>query len=466
MKLHHLSKNILLNIARFIASINFIAYLCLVLLTTNVYAAEVPASVYNRYLNLSKSLSHIIDKQETQEKSESQQKLIKSIILFYQKQSSHSLARQLLASNLYLQVLLSQQEYQQSYQVVDKLLNLPLNKQSKHPLDIQQQLTFNQLAGQLAAQFKTSKDSQEKAWPLVTKHFIQWFSLLTNLNEKQKKEYKITNKQQAANAALLAQAFYSQNKLSSALPSANNAYNLFPKNEAYLKLLLALLQGLDKQQELNKYLKIAVTEHPKNGDYWLRLAYNYLSLNQNESALSTLAITRTQGLLNTQGYKILGSLYLQQQQPRLAAIVYKEGVENNQLKKDQDYFDGLLNAWLMARDREQALAVLKEAKKAGYQSLKQDQQQAQLLYLQGRWPEAESAYKALLKSSINDTVNTQNSTKPKQKNESLLNKDKWTFLLAMSQIEQNKKTQAKTNLLKLKSKQYKKYAKEWLLQLE
>jgi len=46
-----------------------------------------------------------------------------------------------------------------------------------------------------------------------------------------------------------------------------------------------------------------------------------------------LAITRNQGLLSAQGYRVLASLYLQQQQPRLAAAVYLEGENKNYYRK-------------------------------------------------------------------------------------------------------------------------------------
>lgn len=432
-----------------------LSLLCISLLfIPQVSEAQVPPSIYNRYQTLATSFTQIIEEKEKQPTEESKQKLIENIKLFYQQQSTHSLERQLLASNLYLQVLLMQQNYSQSYQVVESLLSQSLSQQ--------QQLTFHQLAGQLAAQFKDASDASSTQWSLVEKHFTAWFSILKKLDKKQRSNYKISEKQEASNAALLAQAFYLQHKLNEALFPAKQAYNLFPKEEPYLKLLLALLQGLEKYKELNQYLQIAVIDFPQSEDYWHRLAYSYLSLDNNELALSTLAITRNQGLLNTQGYKILASLYLQLQQPRLAADVYLEGAKNKRLEKDESYYEILTNAWLMARDRKQALNLLASAKKAGFQSNKQEQQQAQLLYLEGRWEEAEVAYKSLLRNHIEDK--TQSTTKQQDKNK--LTIDKWHFLLAMSQIEQNKKTQAKASLLTLQTKQYQGYAKEWIAQLE
>ena len=412
-------------------------------------AQEVPASIYNQYQTLASTWVKIKSKKE----SESKKVLIEKITTFYQKQSTHSIERQLLASNLYLQVLLTQEEYEQSYRVVDKLLKQKLNQQ--------QQLTFEQLAGQLAAQFKNSND-KNIAWALVEKHYVKWFSLLKQIDDKQRNSYKITNKQEASNAALLAQAFYFQDKLKTALTPAKRAYNLFSTEKPYLNLILVLLQGLERHQELNQYLQVAVKNFSQSEDYWHRLAYNYLSLNKNKQALSTLAITRNHGLLNSQGYKVLSSLYLQQHQPRLAVDVYKEGTERKLLVKDKNYYEIILNAWLIARDRKKALHILKEAKKAGYLSNQQEQQQAQLFYLEGNWTKAESAYKSLLKNT--GLKSTQ--LPPKQENKNKLTKDKWRFLLAMSQIEQNKKEQAKVNLLKLQTKQYKNYAEDWLKQIE
>ena len=433
--------------------VQLLLYVSLIIIP-RVSEAQVPSSIYNRYQTLVTSYAQVTEKKDELINEESKQKLVENIKLFYQQQLTHSIERQLLASNLYLQVLLSQENYQQSYQVVESLLSQTLNQQ--------QQLTFQQLAAQLAAQFKDNNDKNTTSWPLVEKHFTTWFSILNKIDKKQRVSYKITKKQEASNAALLAQAFYLQNKLADALPPAKQAYALFSKEEPYLKLLLALLQKLEKHKELNQHLKVAVIDFPKSEDYWHRLAYSYLSLDKNDLALSTLAITRNQGLLNTQGYKILASLYLQLQQPRLAADVYQEGAEKKQLEKDESYYEGLVNAWLMARERGKALIQLALAKKAGYQSNKQEQQQAQLFYLEGQWVEAESAYDLLLKKQVQSTTHL--TSKQQDKNKRTI--DKWRFLLAMSQIEQNKKAQAKVNLLVLQTKQYQGYAKDWLAQLE
>jgi len=434
-------------------------WLLILLLSTllslpSAQAQQVPASVYSRYVTLTTAFAKLSTQDETQAKAkaESNKLLISNIADFYQQQREHSTERQLLASNLYLQVLLSQQEsgYEQGYQVVTQLLSLPL--------ELEQQLTFQQLGAQLAASLTPPADANKtpnsKSWALVTKHLNAWFKLVDKLDAKQRKTYKITNDQQASNAALLAQAYYLQDKLSAALAPSKRAYKLVPKNESYLKLLLALLQRLEQDKQLNKHLQIAVVDFPKTKDYWERLAYSYLTLENNKSALSTLAITRNQGFLTAQGYRVLASLYLQQQQPRLAADVYLEGSEKKLLKQDQAYFKGLSNAWLMARERSKALDVLAQAADAGIKLAKHEQQQAQLLYLEARWSEAESAYIALLDRSVEN-----------QDKKTLLMTDKWRFLLAVSQIEQGKKSQAKDNLLQLQTKQYQGYSKGWLAQL-
>ncbi|MFT7683511.1 MAG: hypothetical protein ACI935_003007 [Moritella dasanensis] len=415
-------------------------------------AQQVPASVYSRYITLTTAFAKMSaqDDKQNKAKADTNKILTKSIAEFYQQQLAHSTERQLLASNLHLQVLLSQQDslqgYQQGYQVVSQLLSLSL--------ELEQQLTFQQLAAQLAAQSGSSKTKSTKSWALVTQHLSAWFKLVDKLDDKQRETYKITKDQQASNAALLAQGYYLQDKLTAALAPSKRAYKLAPKKESYLQLLLALLQRLEHTQQLNKHLQIAVVDFPNSKDYWERLAYSYLSLEQNKAALSTLAITRNQGLLTAQGYRVLASLYLQQQQPRLAADVYIEGAEKKLLSLDLAYFKGMSDAWLMARERSKALDVLVQAERAGIKLAKHEQQQAQLLYLEARWSEAESAYAALLDLDV---------TNKDQK--TLLKTDKWRFLLAVSQIEQGKKAQAKDNLLLLQTKQYQGYSKGWLGQL-
>ncbi|NQZ50613.1 MAG: hypothetical protein HRT95_10675 [Moritella sp.] len=440
-----------------LGSIRLLGLLLSILLSLpSAQAQQVPAAVYSRYVTLTTAFAKLSaqDEQQTKAKAESNQILINNIADFYQQQREHSTERQLLASNLQLQVLLMKQDslqgYEQGYQVVTQLLSLSL--------ELDQQLIFQQLAAQLAAALTPLTDANKtpniKLWALVTQHLTAWFKLVDQLDVEQREMYKITNAQQASNAALLAQAYYLQDKLTAALAPSKRAYKLVPENESYLKLLLALLQRLEQDKQLNKHLEIAVVDFPKSKDYWERLAYSYLALEQNKSALSTLAITPNQDLLTAQGYRVLASLYLQQQQPRLAAAVYLEGAEKKLLLQDQAYFKGLSNAWLMARERSKALAVFSQATSAGIKLAKQDQQQAQLLYLEARWSEAELAYAALLDHVVKG-----------EDQKALLMTDKWRLLLAVSQIEQGKKAHAKNNLLLLQTKQYQGYSKGWLAQL-
>ena len=440
-----------------LGSIRLLGLLLSILLSLpSAQAQQVPAAVYSRYVTLTTAFAKLSaqDEQQTKAKAESNQILINNIADFYQQQREHSTERQLLASNLQLQVLLMKQDslqgYEQGYQVVTQLLSLSL--------ELDQQLIFQQLAAQLAAALTPLTDANKtpniKLWALVTQHLTAWFKLVDQLDVEQREMYKVTNAQQASNAALLAQAYYLQDKLTAALAPSKRAYKLVPENESYLKLLLALLQRLDQDKQLNKHLEIAVVDFPKSKDYWERLAYSYLALEQNKSALSTLAITRNQDLLTAQGYRVLASLYLQQQQPRLAAAVYLEGAEKKLLLQDQAYFKGLSNAWLMARERSKALAVFSQATSAGIKLAKLDQQQAQLLYLEARWSEAELAYAALLDHVVKG-----------EDQKVLLMTDKWRFLLAVSQIEQGKKAHAKNNLLLLQTKRYQGYSKGWLAQL-
>lgn len=434
---------------------------CILLLFTitlfaaSAHAQQVPAAVYHRYVALAGSLAKVQEK--VPENTPKPAALYADIHAFYQQQTGHSAERQLLAGNLLLQVFLMQQHYAEGYAVVSHLLTLPLS--------VELQLSFQQLAGQLAAtqqQETHQKDTQQqetkvthaeidedKLWATAAQHLTAWFTLMKTLDEKQLADYHISRRQQAANAALLAQAYYLQAQLNQALPAAQLAYQLESTNESYLQLLLALLQRLELHQLLNKQLAVAVVDFPNSKDYWERLAYSYLQLGNEQSALSTLAVTRNQGLLTAQGYRILASLYLNQQQPRLAATVYLEGAERGVIEQDTAYFKGLTDAWLMARERGRALSVLQQADQTGIVLAKSAQQQAQLLYLEGRWMDAEKAYLKLLETN---------------KHAAVKETDKWRFMLAMTQFELAKKAEAKASLLLLKSEQYQKYAKEWLAQ--
>lgn len=439
-----------------------ILFLTVVLLKGNVARAEnIPLAVHSRYISLANNF----------EKAPQELKFHRDIAAFYRQQLTKSTARQLLASNLHLQVLLQQKNYSEAYQVVSTLL--------PQKLVLQQLLQFQQLASQLVL----SKNSQDKSaltkqdWLLAIGHLQAWFAAVEVGQAKAKKltvkgltakeitMLNIGSKQQAINAALLAQSYYQVTDLSAALPWAQRAYRAIPDNETYLKLLLALQGRLENYAQLNKLLAVAVIDFPLSKAYWPRWAYSFLRLDSPKKALSTLAIARNQDKLDKQGYHILASLYLSQQQPRLSAQVLLEGESKQVINADEKYYKSLTNAWLLARDRQQALDTYAQAEAVGIKLAKSQQRQAQLSYIEGNWSGAETIYNELLQANKNSTVERQNLNEITASSMNLEQQEKWRFMLAMTQVQQNKNNLAKANLEKLTTKKYQRYAKSWLAQI-
>ena len=435
---------------------NFVLLLLIVILAIALLqgraarAETIPQSVHSRYTSLANNFA----------KAPQETKFHRDIAAFYRLQLSKSVTRQLLASNLHLQVLLQQQAYAEAYQVVAKLL--------PQKLDLSQELQFQQLASQLVL----SKNNHENAtlgkqeWSLAIKHLHAWFNAVTAANAKiaektltvaEINRFNISSKQQAINAALLAQAYYQIADTRAALPWAQKAYQTMPDNEAYLQLLLALYERLEMHPSVNQLLAVAVVDFPKSKHYWSRWAYSFLRLDLPNKALSTLAIARNQGKLDKQGYGILASLYLSQQQPRLSAQVLLEGRNRQLLSEDEQFYKNLTNAWLLARDRQQALMTYAQAEAAGIKLTKSQQRQAQLAYIEGDWSNAELIYTQLLQDIVGaETVND---------DQSKAQQESWRFMLAMTQVQQHKNNLAKANLEKLTSKKYRRYAKNWLAQI-
>lgn len=407
------------------------------LMSSAARADTVPQSVHSRYTSLANNFT----------KAPQETKFHRDIAAFYRQQLSKNITRQLLASNLHLQVLLQQQAYAEAYQVVAKLL--------PQKLALQQQLQFQQLASQLVLT-KNNQNNEaltQSDWQLAIGHLQAWFKAVDlvkaqvvakQLTSKDVKSLNIGSKQQATNAALLAQSYYQVAKVSAALPWAQRAYQAIPTNEAYLKLLLALHERLENHVQVNKLLAKAVVDFPQTAEYWPRWAYSFLRLEQPKKALSTLAIARNQGKLDKQGYRVLASLYVSQQQPRLSAQVLREALDKKLIIADETYYKSLTNAWLLARDRQQALVIYAQAEAAGIKLPKSKQRQAQLAYIEGEWSDAEQIYQVLLQGQ---------------------DQDDWRFMLAMTQVQLQKNAQAKSNLEKLTSKKYRRYAKSWLAQI-
>ena len=181
----------LINVKQHCSSLLLAILLCsglLLLSLQSAQAQQVPAPVYSRYITLTTAFAKMSAQDDTtsKAKAESNNILIKDIATFYQQQRDHSTERQLLASNLYLQVLISQQDslqgYRQGYQVVTQLLSLSL--------ELEQQLTFQQLAAQFGASFTTetvtTKEQKTKSWERVTQHLNVWFMLVDKLDVKQR----------------------------------------------------------------------------------------------------------------------------------------------------------------------------------------------------------------------------------------------------------------------------------------
>lgn len=430
-----------------------IAILLAITVSYPAFSGTIPAAIYSRYTSLANNY----------EKKPASVDVHNAICDFYRQQLKKNDERQILAGNLYLQVLLQLEDYVAASDVNQNLLSLDI--------DTQQRLAFRQLGGQLSIsilqQGGLTRPEINAGWEDAITHLTAWFKILDGLSVEEKTKLAISNSNKATNGAMLAQSYYHVGKLEESLPWAKRAYNLDAKKESYTTLLLALYERMQMYSELNQQLAKAVVAFPKTEDYWERWAYSYLRLEEPELALSTLSISRNQGRLTSQGYKVLASLYLSMQQPRLAANTYLEAQTQPNFVADKQYYKNLSDAWLMARDREKALEVYVHAEKAGIEVAKSHQRQAQLLYIEGHWSEAESAYLRLLNNlTPHHGQDLPNHTETANVVAGSDNHEQWRFMLAMAQVQQEKNQLAKRNLEKLSSEKYQRVAKTWLAQID
>lgn len=393
-----------------------------------VRAAQLPAGVPPQVLHHYSRLANSLQGAEKEHIGVTEA-LYGDIRAFYQQQRVRSTTRRLLGGSLYLQALLAKPDHLTAYTVVKELLLLQL--------DTEQRLNFQLVAGQLAA--------SNENWSAAAVHLQGWLSAVAELAPDKQKKYHITLSQQAQTYYLLSQVYYQQSNFQKALAPAHRAYQLAPKNESNLRLLLAVLEQLEDKPAAHRLLAVAVVDFPDGKDYWERLAYSYLQREEPKQALATLAIARHKLLLSQQGWKVLASLYLSQQQPRAAAAVYVEAVDKGILIRDRAFFQGLVNAWVMARERGKALAVYQQAAEEGIVLTHGSRNRAQLYYLEGRWAEAEAAYRSLAETDSAE--------------------DKWRFMLGICQVEQGKDRSARETFGLIKGEKYRGYAKPWLAQL-
>jgi len=216
---------------------------------------------------------------------------------------------------------------------------------------------------------------------------------------------KVTNPNPAAHY-LLAIAYVQQEDFDEALPHAQKAVDDAPKPvESWLQLLLSVRFERGEIRKVAEILEVLVQNFPKKS-YWVQLSQIYFELKEEWRSLAAMELAYRGDMLDRETELThLASLYLLQEVPYKAANVLEKGIAEGVVAKERKNYEMLANAWLHAREYEQALEPLSRAAE-----LSDDGnlyvQLAQVHLERERWEEARAALMAAVdKGDLSDEGN-------------------------------------------------------------
>ena len=161
---------------------------------------------------------------------------------------------------------------------------------------------------------------------------------------------------------LMAQAHMELERFRDGLPWIKEAIDRAdePEERDY-RIWLALHFELEEYREAAEVLERMVGHWPDNMQYWSNLYSIYFELDDEESALDTLAVAHRKGLFeNEDHYLHLYRLYLFQDVPYEAGRILQEGLDNGTVERTVENMQRLSRAWLSAREWDEARNALEQ----------------------------------------------------------------------------------------------------------
>lgn len=188
----------------------------------------------------------------------------------------------------------------------------------------------------------------QQQWQQVVESLGIWFSL--------------SDKPNPASYYLLALAHFQMKDHEAALEPAKKSVEISNEpQESWLQLLLALRLIRKEYTEAIPVIENLVRRYPKK-DYWIQLSTVHGALGSFKEALVPLQLAYEQGLLTENDeLRRLGQLLLYLELPYRAAHVLTRGLEKELIESDSDVYEMLSNAWIAAREFENAVPPLQKA---------------------------------------------------------------------------------------------------------
>ena len=163
---------------------------------------------------------------------------------------------------------------------------------------------------------------------------------------------------------LIAHSHYQLQSYEAAIKSIEtliNAHQPKPPEESWLVMLQASYQQLERYDQLAPVVERLVALYPKKRHY-LSLSSVYSQLEDHRKQLVVLETLYEQGMLDDEHHlKALATLYLQQALPLKAATLLEQALASKVLAASPETFKLIAQSWLLAREEENALLILKQA---------------------------------------------------------------------------------------------------------
>ncbi|MEC9464817.1 MAG: hypothetical protein VX834_03480 [Myxococcota bacterium] len=217
--------------------------------------------------------------------------------------------------------------------------------------------------------------------------------------------------------------------------------------EQWLTMMLSLYYELRRLPKVASTLETLVVRYPKKS-YWLQLVSIYNELNQEARALAAMDLAYAQGYVTTEKELLQYVRFcFAQELPLKAAKLLTSGLDSGQLSPTEENLKFLANAWIQAREPQQALEPLQKAAqlgKTGELFMHLGQTYSELL----QWKQASVA--------LNQALNKGGLERPG---------DAW-ILLAIAEISSKKYGKARQALARARQdERVKKAAEQWLSHL-
>ena len=133
-------------------------------------------------------------------------------------------------------------------------------------------------------------------------------------------------------------------------------------DENWYRQLLAVYYEAGKYQAAARLLQQLIRRYPADKDYWLQLAGVYHELGNDTRSLAIMELAYQRGLLSGETELLnLARFYLYADLPFQAGQLLDKALHEGQIAPAPGHWRLLVDAWVRAREPEQALAAIKAA---------------------------------------------------------------------------------------------------------